>query len=91
PRLREASGARFSGLPDVSTLELQRRVHVRAVLRTPHGALAQLLINDKEVVTLMDKELIDLGDLGVYQAEIQADAVALSNPNNPQGKKVVLR
>ena len=72
-------------------LELQRRVRVRAVLRTPQGTLAQLLINNKDVVTLMDKELIDLGDLGTYQAEILAGAVSLANPSQPQGKKVVLR
>ncbi|MDR0578322.1 MAG: hypothetical protein LBI87_12540 [Candidatus Accumulibacter sp.] len=94
PQLREGRGARFTGLPGASVLELQRRVRVRAVLRTraPDGeALAQLLINDKDLITIMDKELIDLGDLGTFQAEIKADAVSLSNPSNPQGKKVVLR
>jgi hypothetical protein len=91
PQLRAGAGARFSGLPDASMLELQRRVQVRAVLRTSQGVLAQLLINNKDVITLMDKDLIDLGDLGIFQAEIQTGAVALSNPNNPQGKKVVLR
>ncbi len=92
PQLREGrSGSRFTGLPGASVLELQRRVRVRAVLRTPQGTLAQLLINNKDVVTLMDKELIDLGDLGTYQAEILAGAVSLANPSQPQGKKVVLR
>lgn len=92
PQLREGrSSYRFSGLPGANVLELQRRVQLRAVIRTPQGTLAQLLINNKDVVTIMDKELLDLGDLGTFQAEIQAGTVSLSNPSSPQGKKVVLR
>lgn len=92
PQLREGRNrSPFTGLPGANVLELKRRVQLRAVLRTAQGTLAQLLINDKDVVTIMDKELIDLGDLGTFQAEIQAGTVSLSNPNNPQGKKVVLR
>lgn len=92
PQLREGRNrASFSGLPSATVLELKRRVQLRAVLRTAQGTLAQLLINEKDVVTIMDKELIDLGDMGTFQAEIQAGTVSLSNPNNPQGKKVVLR
>lgn len=39
----------------------------------------------------MDKELIDLGDLGTFPAGINAATDSLSNPNGPQGKKVLLR
>ncbi|MDR1936191.1 MAG: hypothetical protein LBS49_11550 [Candidatus Accumulibacter sp.] len=91
PQLRDGRGARFTGLPGAGVLELQRRVQVRAVLRTARGALAQLLINNKDVITLMDKELIDLGEMGTFQAEIRDGTVSLSDPGNPQGKRVVLR
>lgn len=92
PQLREGRrGARFAGLPGASVLELQRRVQLKAVLRTKQGTLAQLLINHKDTITVMHKELIDLGDLGTFLIEIDSGTVALSPPSAPQGKKVVLR
>ena len=92
PQLRAGrSRSPFTGLPGASVLELKRRVQLRAVLHTGQGAVAQLLINDKDVLTIMDKELIDLGELGIFQVEIKSAAVSLSDPNNLQGKKVVLR
>ena len=74
-----------------SVLELQRRVQLKAVLRTRQGTLAQLQINHKDTITVMHKELIDLGDLGTFLVEIDSGTVALSSPSAPQGKKVVLR
>lgn len=91
PQLREGrQRTPFSGLPGANVLELKRRVQLRAVIRTSQGTLAQLLVNDKDVVTIMDKELVDLGDMGTFQAEIHAGAVSLTPPGSPQ-KKVVLR
>jgi len=92
PQLREGRrGSRFAGLPGASVLELQRRVQLKAVLRTTQGTLAQLLINHKDTITVMHKELIDLGDLGTFLVEIDSGTVTLSSPSAPQGKKVVLR
>ena len=92
PQLRAGRNrSPFTGLPGASVLELKRRVQLRAVLRSAQGAVAQLLINEKDVITIMDKELIDLGELGTFQVEIQSATVSLLDPNNRQGKKVVLR
>lgn len=92
PQLREGRGGnRFMGLPGANVLDLQRRVQVRALLITPQGRAAQLAINGRETVTIMDKELVDLGDLGTFQVQIDREGVALFNPSAPQGKKVVLR
>lgn len=92
PQLREGRrGARFAGLPGANVLELQRRVQLKAVLRTRQGTLVQLLINHKDTITVMHKELIDLGDLGTFLVEADSGTVTLSNPSAPQGKKVVLR
>ena len=92
PQLREGRrGARFAGLPGANVLDLQRRVALKAILRTKQGTLAQLLINHKDTITVMHKELIDLGDLGTFLVEVDSGTVTLSNPSSPQGKKVVLR
>lgn len=93
PQLREgrAIGSRYSGVPGASILELQRQVQLRGVLMTPHGKVAMLSIKNSETITVMDKELIDLGPLGTFLVQIDRDGVALLNPSAPQGKKVVLR
>ena len=94
PQLREARrGARFAGLPDANVLDLQRRIQLKSILRTAGGklAVAQLLINQKDTITVMNKELIDLGEMGTFQVDIDSGTVTLSNPSTPQGKKVVLR
>jgi len=92
PQLREGRrGTRFAGLPGANVLDLQRRVQLKAILRTTQGTLAQLLINHKDTLTVMHKELIDLGDLGTFLVEVDSGTVTLSNPSTPQGKKVVLR
>ncbi len=91
PQLREGRNYRYSGLPSANVLEVQRRVLVRAVIRSGQDTLVQLLINNKDAITVMDKELIDLADFGTFQVVISNGTVALSDPNNLQGKKVVLR
>ncbi|MDD5328502.1 MAG: hypothetical protein PHX38_00725 [Sulfuricella sp.] len=84
------SGGRFMGLPKSGTLDLQRRIQVKALLRTAQGGIAQLVVNNKDIVTVMDKELIDLGDLGAFQVRINAEGLTLIDPSAP-GKRVVLR
>ncbi|MFT3848573.1 MAG: hypothetical protein QM739_07775 [Propionivibrio sp.] len=91
PQLREGRNYRYSGLPGANVLEVQRRVQVRAVIRSGESTLAQLFINNKDAITVMDKELIDLADFGTFQVSISGGTVALTDPSNPQGKKVVLR
>lgn len=92
PQLREGrSGARYTGLPGASILELQKQVQLRALLITPQSRAAQLSINQSETITVMDKELIDLGNLGTFLVQIDRDGVTLFNPSMPQGKKVILR
>jgi hypothetical protein len=92
PQLREArSGNRYTGLPGASILELQRQVQLRALIITPQGRAAQLAVKGTETITVMDKELIDLGGLGTFLVHIERDGVTLYNPSMPQGKKVVLR
>ena len=93
PQLREGRsfGSRYTGVPGASILELQRQVQLRALLTTAHGKAAMLSINNKESITVMDKELIDLGSLGTFLIQIDHDGVSLFNPSAPQGKKVVLR
>lgn len=91
PQLREGRSYRYSGLPSANVLEVQRRIQVRAVIRSGQNTLAQLLINNKDAITVMDKELIDLADFGVFQVVINNGTVALTDPSNLQGKKVVLR
>lgn len=91
PQLREGRSYRYSGLPSANVLEVQRRVQVRAVIRSGQNTLAQLFINNKDAITVMDKELIDLADLGTFQVDISGGTVALTDPSNPQGKRVVLR
>ncbi len=91
PQLREGRKYGYSGLPNANVLEVQRRVQVRAVIRSGQHTLAQLFIDNKDAITVMDKELIDLADFGTFQVIIDNGTVALSDPNNRQGKKVVLR
>jgi hypothetical protein len=93
PQLREGRsfGSRYTGAPGASVLELQRQVQLRALLTTPHGKAAMLSIKNTETITVMDKELIDLGPLGTFLIQIDRDGVSLFNPSAPQGKKVVLR
>ncbi len=91
PQLREGRSYRYSGLPGANVLEVQRRVQVRAVIRSGQNTLAQLFINNKDAITVMDKELIDLADFGTFQVNISGGTVALTDPSSPQGKKVVLR
>ena len=93
PQLREGRnfGSRYTGVPGASVLELQRQVQLRALLTTPYGKAAMLSIKNMETITVMDKELIDLGPLGTFLVQIDRDGVSLYNPSAPQGKKVVLR
>lgn len=93
PQLREGRtfGSRYTGVPGASVLELQRQVQLRALLTTPHGKAAMLSFKNSETITVMDKELVDLGPLGTYLIQIDRDGVTLFNPSAPQGKKVVLR
>lgn len=93
PQLREGRnfGGRYTGAPGASVLELQRQVQLRALLTTSSGKAAMLSIKNMETITVMDKELIDLGSLGTFLVQIDRDGVSLFNPSAPQGKKVVLR
>lgn len=93
PQLREGRsfGSRYTGVPGASILELQRQVQLRALLTTSSGKAAMLSIKNTETITVMDKELIDLGSLGTFLVQIDRDGVSLFNPSAPQGKKVVLR
>lgn len=92
PQLREGrSTNRFTGLPGASILELQKQVQLRALIITPQGRAVQLFVRGAETITVMDKELIDLGSLGTFLVHIERDGVTLYNPSLPQGKKVVLR
>lgn len=93
PQLRDnrrATGG-FGGLPSSSKLELQRQIQLRAVLVTPRGRAAQLGIRHQDTITVMDGELIDLGDLGTFHVHIDREGVVLTNPSLPQGSKIVLR
>ncbi|MBW7900560.1 MAG: hypothetical protein H3C26_03735 [Rhodocyclaceae bacterium] len=94
PQLYERRGPRFSGLPGASVLDLQRRVRVKALMATAGGGMAQLLVNGRDALTVMHKEVVDLGDLGIYEVQIGRAGVALSEPGASDaagGKKVVLR
>ena len=93
PQLREGRsfGSRYTGVPGASVLELQRQVQLRALLTTANGKAAMLSFKNTETITVMDKELIDLGPLGTFLVQIDRDGVSLINPSAPQGKKVVLR
>lgn len=92
PQLREGrSTNRYTGLPGASILELQKQVQLRALIITPQGRAVQLFVRGAETITVMDKELIDLGSLGTFLVHIERDGVTLYNPSLPQGKKVVLR
>lgn len=94
PQLYERRGPRFSGLPGASVLDLQRRVRVKALMATAGGGMAQLLVDGRDALTVMHKEVVDLGDLGIYEVQIGRAGVALGEPGTSDaagGKKVVLR
>ena len=80
-----------SGLSGANSLDIQRRIQVRAVIRTQQGSIAQLVVNNKDVLTVMEHELIDLADLGFFKVEIRGGAVSLLNPASPQATRVILR
>jgi hypothetical protein len=92
PQLREGRSAhRYQGSPGASILELQKQVRLKALVITPQGRAAQLAINQTDTITVMDRELIDLGGLGTFLVQIERQGVTLFDPSMPQGKKVVLR
>lgn len=93
PQLRDTRRTKggFGGLPSSSKLELQRQIQLRALLIAPGGRAAQLGIRHQEAITVMDGELIDLGDLGTFHVRIDREGVTLSNPSLPQASKIVLR
>lgn len=92
PQLRESRRSnRYTGLPGASILELQKQIQLRALIIAPQGRAVQLFIRGAETITVLDKELIDLGSLGTFLVQIERDGVTLYNPSLPQGKKVVLR
>lgn len=101
-------GGGFSGLPAASKLDIRRRVRVKATIVTPRGRAAQLeidgsrqpaggrggaqLISSGDSMTVMDGELVDLGDLGTYIIHISAsEGVTLANPGSPQTGRINLR
>lgn len=101
-------GGGFSGLPTASKLDLRRRVQVKAMIVTPKGRAAQLEIDgyrqpqgdrggvvqsrQGDTMTVMDGELVDLGDLGIYLITISAsEGVTLANPGSPQTGRITLR
>lgn len=91
PQLREGRSYRYSGLPGANVLEVQRRVQVRAVIRSGQNTLAQLFINNKDAITVMDKELIDLADFGTFQVDISGGTVTAPTDPARRKAKVVLR
>lgn len=101
PQLRAARrGAppAFSVTPTASKLDIRRRIQVKALLITPKGRMAQLEIDgagarsDANTLTVMDGELVDLGDLGTYVVHISArDGVSLGTPGNPNAARMTLR
>lgn len=102
PQLRQnrrAPGA-FGGLPTATKLDLRRRIQVKALLVTPHGRMAQLDVDgsvhsarsNSNVLTVMDGELVDFGELGTYVVRISVrDGVTLTNPGSPQSSRISLR
>lgn len=93
PQLRDGpkNSSSPGGLPNAGRLELQRQVQLRALLAIGGRRVAQLVIRDKDSLTVHDRELIDLGELGVFEVRIERDAVSLFNPSAPQGSKLILR
>lgn len=102
PQLRQnrRAASAFGGLPTATKLDLRRRIQVKALLVTTHGRMAQLDIdgsapsarNDSNVLTVMDGELVDFGELGTYVVRISArDGVTLTNPGSPQSSRISLR
>lgn len=95
PQLRDGrrTGNAFGGLPGAGQLELQRRIQLRALLVIAGQRVAQLSIRDKDKdsITVHDRELVDLGDLGIFEARIERGSVTLTNPSAPQGTKLILR
>lgn len=101
-------GGGFSGLPAASKLDIRRRIQVKAMIVTPRGRAAQLEIDGSrqpqggrgaapasahgDTMTVMDGELVDLGDLGTYIIHISAsEGVTLANPGSPQTGRITLR
>lgn len=102
PQLRQnrRTASTFGGLPTATKLDLRRRIQVKALLVTSHGRMAQLDIDgsaqnarsNSNVLTVMDGELVDFGELGTYVVRISVrDGVTLSNPGNPQSGRISLR
>lgn len=102
PQLRQnrRAASTFGGLPTATKLDLRRRIQVKALLVTPHGRMAQLDIDgsaqnarsNSNVLTVMDGELVDFGELGTYVVRISVrDGVTLSNPGTPQSGRISLR
>lgn len=94
PQLREGrrSPTRFSGLPVASKLDVQRQIQVKALLITPRGRGAQLLVRGDQSILVKDGDLVDFGDLGTFTVHVGADeGVTLTNPGMPQGNKITLR
>lgn len=108
PQLRDerhgpGSGS-YRGLPSATRLDIQRQVRVKAVLVTPRSRATQLEItsygyasraqgNDYgNALLVMDGELVDLGDLGVYVVHIDPhNNVTLAQPGSPQSARITLR
>ncbi len=102
PQLRQnrKNFGAFGGLPSATKLDLRRRIQVKALLVTAHGRMAQLEVDgdalsarsNSNVLTIMDGELVDFGELGTYVAHITArEGVTLSNPGSPQSSRISLR
>lgn len=98
----------FSGLPAASKLDIRRRIQVKAMIITPRGRAAQLEVDGSrqpqggrgsaaqpqqgDTMTVMDGELVDLGELGTYIIHISAgEGVTLANPGSPQTGRITLR
>lgn len=98
----------FSGLPTASKLDIRRRIQVKALIITPRGRAAQLEVDGNrqpvggrgaaaqlqqgDTMTVMDGELVDLGELGTYIIHISAgEGVTLANPGSPQTGRITLR
>lgn len=94
PQLRDGrrSPGNFSGLPVASKLDVQRQIQVKALLVTPRGRGAQLLVRGQQAILVKDGDLVDFGDLGTFTIHVGTDeGVTLTNPGLPQGNKITLR
>jgi hypothetical protein len=97
PQLREGHrpGGSFNGLPSASKLDVQRQIRVKALLVTAFGRVAQLemsALTGSQAMTVMDGDLVDFGELGIYTVHISAtQGITLSTPGSPQGNRITLR